>query len=90
MQGSKTKDWSDALRRAVHRESAGKGSPKWLDVIANKVCEAAADGDSQAFKEIGDRLDGRPKQATEVSGPDGGAIPVTEVAYRIVDPTRED
>jgi hypothetical protein len=75
MQGSKQKDWADALRRAVHRESAGKGSPKWLDVIANKVVEAAADGDAQAFKEIGDRLDGRPKQTQEVSGPDGGSIP---------------
>lgn len=75
MQGSKQKDWAEALRRAVHRESAGKGSPKWLDVIAERVCEAAADGDPQAFKEIGDRLDGRPKQVAEHSGPDGGAIP---------------
>lgn len=77
MQGSKTKDWAAALRRAVHRESAGKGSDKWLDVIANKVCEAAAEGDAQAFKEIGDRLDGRPKTTSEVSGPDGGDIPVS-------------
>lgn len=76
MQGSKQKDWAEALRRAVHRESAGNGSPKWLDVIANKVCEAASEGDPQAFKEIGDRLDGKPKQATEVSGPDGDAIPM--------------
>ena len=83
MQGSKQKDWADALRRAVHRESAGKGSAKWLDVIANRVVEAASDGDAQAFKEIGDRLDGKPKQQTEVSGPDGGAIPtrlVVEIA----------
>lgn len=77
MQGSKQKDWAEALRRAVHRESAGKGSPKWLDVIANKVCEAAADGDAQAFKEIGDRLDGKPKTTNEVSGPDGEAIPIS-------------
>lgn len=77
MQGSKQKDWSDALRRAVHRESAGKGSAKWLDVIANRVVEAAAEGDAQAFKEIGDRLDGRPKQQTEISGPDGGDIPAS-------------
>lgn len=90
MQGSKQKDWAEALRRAVHRESAGKGTPKWLDVIANRVIEAAADGDAQAFKEIGDRLDGKPKQATEVSGPDGGAIPVTEVSYTIFDPKADE
>ena len=77
MQGSKQKDWADALRRAVHRESNGAGSPKWLDVIANKVCEAAAEGDAQAFKELGDRLDGKPKTTTEIGGPDGGDIPVS-------------
>lgn len=90
MQGSKQKDWASALRRAVHRESEGKGSPKWLDKIAERVCELAADGDPQAFKEIGDRLDGRPKQATEVSGPEGGAIPVTEVVWRIAEPGKTD
>jgi len=84
MQGSKQKDWADALRRAVHRESKGKGSAKWLDVIANRVVEAAADGDAQAFKEIGDRLDGKPKQQTEVSGPDGGAIPTRLVVETVV------
>lgn len=77
MQGSKQKDWADALRRAVHRESAGKGSPKWLEVIADRCVSAAADGDLTAMKELGDRLDGKPKQATEVSGPDGEAIPVS-------------
>jgi len=77
MQGSKQKDWAEALRRAVHRESDGKGSPKWLEVIANRVVEAAADGDPQAFKEIGDRLDGKPVAPKEHSGPDGGDIPVS-------------
>tara|TARA_Y100000310_G_C20221284_1_gene595881 strand:- start:334 stop:588 length:255 start_codon:yes stop_codon:yes gene_type:complete len=78
MQGSKTKDWADALRRAVHRESEGKGSPKWLDVIANKVCEAAADGDSQAFKEIGDRLDGKPKQENDNNHHIAGSLEIVK------------
>lgn len=78
MPGPKSdKAWSDALRRAVNRESAGKGSPKWLEVIANKVVEAAADGDAQAYKEVGDRLDGKPKTTNEHTGPDGGEIPVS-------------
>lgn len=76
MPGPKSdKHWSDALRRAVNRESAGKGSPKWLEVIANRCVAEAADGDLQAMREIGDRLDGKPKQSTEHSGPDGAAIP---------------
>lgn len=78
MPGPKSdKRWADALARAVSRESAGKGSPKWLEVIADRVVIAAADGDMAAVKEIGDRLDGKPKQAAEISGPEGGAIPVS-------------
>lgn len=86
MQGSKSKPWADAVKRAVHRESGGKGSPKWLDVIAERVCKAAADGDMAAAKEIGDRLDGKPKAQTEISGPDGAEIPITNVTYEIFDP----
>ncbi len=33
--------------------------------IANKVIERALDGDLQAIREIGDRLDGKPHQSTE-------------------------
>lgn len=89
MQGSKTKKWAEALDRALHRESDGKGSPKWLDVLANRLVEAASEGDVSALKEVGDRIDGKPKQATEVSGPDGGAIPVGEVVFRVHDPSNE-
>lgn len=76
MQGSKTKKWAEALDRALHRESGGKGSPKWLDVLANRLVEAAYEGDVSALKEVGDRIDGKPKATTEVSGPDGDDIPV--------------
>lgn len=61
MPGPKSdKRWADALSRAVHRESAGKGSPKWIEVIAMRVVEEAADGDMAAVKEVGERLDGKP------------------------------
>jgi hypothetical protein len=75
MQGSKRKDWAEALRRALHRESGGKGSPIWLEVIANRVVELAAEGDMQAIKEVGDRMDGRPVQATALTDPEGNAMP---------------
>ena len=35
-------------------------------MIADRVVKAAADGDAQAVKEIGDRLDGRPKLQASV------------------------
>jgi hypothetical protein len=45
-----------------------------LQSIANKLIELASSGDLQAIKEIADRLDGKPKQQTELSGPDGGPV----------------
>ena len=80
------KRWADALNRAVSRESAGKGSQKWLEVIADRVVQEAANGDIQAIKEIGDRLDGKPKQAVEASGPGGEGIPIAlNVGFRSAD-----
>jgi hypothetical protein len=77
MPGPKSdKKWADALSRALHRESNGKGSPQWLEVIADRCVQAAADGDIQAIREVGDRMDGKPKQQTEISGPGGDSIPV--------------
>ncbi len=45
-------------------------------MVATAVVTSAMTGDIQAMKEIGDRLDGKPKQQTEISGPDGEAVPV--------------
>lgn len=85
------KFWADAVRRAVSRRVDGKKeNPRLLEKLAEKLVDSGLEGDMQALKEIGDRLDGRPKQATEVSGPEGGAIPVSEVVYRIADPNRTD
>ena len=36
------------------------------------------------------RDDWSDRTQTEISGPKGGAIPVTEVVYKIIDPTRKD
>lgn len=83
------KIWTDALRRALHRESNGKGSPKWLEVIADRVVEAAADGDAQAYKEIGDRIEGKPVARHEVAGDDEAPL-VTEVRYTVVDVAKGD
>lgn len=42
------------------------------------------------FKDSEDRAHGTPKQTTEMSGPDGGAIPVTAVEFTVFDPKNED
>lgn len=69
--------WSDAVRQAVLEYGTGDAkSIRKIRLIAQKVVDLAIQGDMQAIKEIGDRLDGRPKQATEVTGADGDAITV--------------
>jgi len=75
--------WSDAIKLAVNREAddpadtSGK-KRKRLNIIADKLCKMAVDGDIQAIKEIGDRLEGRPRQAVDHSGnEEDGSIGVT-------------
>ena len=76
------KIWSDALRRALHRQTKGRGSPKRLEVIANQVVELAMDGNMTAIQEIGNRMDGK---ATQVIG--GDADRPHQLVVTIVDPT---
>jgi hypothetical protein len=74
----KGKAWAEAVKRAI-RAKYGKEWEESLQTLAGRLVDAADGGDLQALKEIGDRLDGKPKQQTEVSGPDGSAIPMKTV-----------
>jgi molecular chaperone GrpE (heat shock protein) len=62
--------WADAIRIAAHREDADDDGKirKRISIIADKLLRLAIDGDMQAIKEVGDRLDGRPAQALQHSG----------------------
>jgi hypothetical protein len=53
----------------------------WLDRIAIAQILRAGE-DTDGFNAFADRVDGKPKQSTEVSGPDGGPITVSAVDYR--------
>jgi len=59
------KPFRDALRMEL--AAAGEDS-KALREIAKALILKASDGDTTAIKEIGDRLDGKPAQALEMSG----------------------
>ena len=75
--GSKSdKIWRDAIHRAVKRSSED-GKTKRLEMLADKLVAEALSGDVPALKEIGDRLDGKPAQALEHSGKDGGPLVVS-------------
>lgn len=42
------------------------------------------------FKDSEDRAHGTPKATTELGGPNGGAIPVSQVQYTVYDPKDAD
>ena len=77
--GGKGQDkiWSDALRRAVMRESDSDKAKKRIEVMADKCARMAETGDMAAIREIGDRLDGKSPQYSEISG--AGGQPLTLV-----------
>ncbi len=67
--------WHKAIVKAVNQRKNGKGSPKKLELIANKCVDQAVAGESWAVKEVGDRLDGKPAQAIAIKGdPDSPVI----------------
>lgn len=62
----KGNEWHLAIKRALARRGEGDYR-KGLDKLAEKVVDAAEEGDSKAWQDIADRFDGKPKQAVELS-----------------------
>ena len=56
-----------------------------LDDLADKFVEAVEKGELAAFKELGDRLDGKPAQSITVAG-DADAPLQTEMTVKLVRP----
>lgn len=72
----RAKKWREAIMRALARKSGSVDAG--LDAAADKLAALAIDeGDKWALEEIGDRLDGKPAQSLEHSGPDGDPIQVS-------------
>jgi hypothetical protein len=62
----KGKRWQKALEKALAR--IGEGDVDiGLSKVADKVVSAAAQGDKEAWKEIGDRMDGRATQSIDAN-----------------------
>ena len=73
--------WSHALHVAVMRE-VKKGEPtRRLQALAEKVVKMALKGDAMMIKEIGDRLDGKPRQQIEHGGEGGGPFKIEVVKF---------
>ena len=64
------------LRKVLVQEDARR-----LRAIAEKLVKSAEDGEAWAVKEIMDRMDGKPLQATSIENPDGTAITGIQVTF---------
>ena len=64
---------TDALREKLAQPIGGNGKTQ-LDGVICKLVSLARKGDTHAIQQIFDRLEGRPMQRQEISGPDGGAL----------------
>jgi hypothetical protein len=78
---AKAKRWSDAIDRALEKRSKGDGI-KALDELAEKFLNEVEAAGITGYKELADRLDGKPPQA--IVGADGG--PVVVEIVRFADP----
>lgn len=89
---AKAKRWTAAIERALERRATGQPRPTdvsaliaGFDLAADEFVAAMfADKDLGYFKEFGDRVDGKPKQQIEASGPDGGPME-TVTRFKLAD-----
>lgn len=63
---TKAKEWEQSLKRAMARKASGDFR-KTLDDIAERVVDAALAGERDAWREIGDRIDGKATQAIDAN-----------------------
>lgn len=70
---AKGRKWKAAIERALEAKSRVLGKQA-LDEIAVALIDQALAGEQWAIDQLGNRLDGKPGQALEVTGEDGGPI----------------
>ena len=76
-QNARKGHWTEAITAAVQKEVDPATGRRKLHAIADKLIELAQDGDIQAMKEIGDRLDGKAAQAVTLSGDPDAPLAIT-------------
>lgn len=62
---AKARVWTQAIERVFEKRSSLVDRNAELDLLAEKLVDLAKAGDMIALKEIGDRLEGKPKQSID-------------------------
>lgn len=81
------KIWADAVRRAVLRRMDNvEGKPQKIERLADNLVELGLAGDITAIKEIGDRIDGKAKQQTQIEGTGENGEIIHKLVREIIKP----
>jgi hypothetical protein len=62
---ARAKVWSAAIERALEKRAAERMPA--INELAEKLIEMGLMGDLPALREIGDRLEGKPQQSTDIT-----------------------
>lgn len=90
--GAKGFRWREAIERAIEYwpevcPTGQNDKMKGINLAAHTfVKKMMDDHDFNFFKEFGDRLDGKPKQQTEITGADGSPI-LNGITVKMVKPS---
>lgn len=83
---AKDKRWKDAINRALDRRSKVEGLHE-LDRLADEFLNAVQAEGVAGFRELGDRLDGKPAQAVALSGdPEKPVAIVQKIEREVIKP----
>jgi len=77
-QNAKKKPFTEQMKRFI------LANPKKMERIIEGLFKEAEEGSLPAIKEIMDRVEGKPVQAQEISGPDGSEF-VKGIGFMFVD-----
>lgn len=83
----KAKRWNQAIDRALAKRSKGDAIAA-LDELAEKFLNAVEKGDKDmipGFAQLGDRLDGKPRQQIEAVDDEGRTLAIGLIAYKPAD-----
>jgi hypothetical protein len=80
----KDKRWAKAIENALRKRSR-TDALEALDELAEKLLSKCDELDMSAIKELGDRLDGKPSQITQLIGDPDQPLAIQEVRRVIVD-----
>lgn len=80
----KSRMFEQALIREIKQRDIKDGEGETLRKVAAALLDKAIAQDLTAVKETRDTLDGKPVQAVEASGPDGGPIESVSRIERVI------